>query len=1093
MNLIRFALRKPISILVLVAGLFFFGIGAVRTIKVDILPKMNLPVLYLAHPFGGYTPNQMESYFAKNYVNVMLFANGVKSIETKNIQGLTLMKVTYYEDTNMAQAAAELSALSNRIQAAFPPGTQPPFIIRFDASSLPVGQLVLSSKTKTNNELQDLANVYVRASFTSIPGLLAPPPFGGSPRTIEVNVDPDALRSHNLTPDQIVEALRLNNQTAPSGNVRIGDKNYITPTNNTIKEIKDFEKIPLFKGGVQNLYLGDVATVKDGADITAGYALINGKRSVYVSIAKAGDASTWEVVQNLKSQLPKIQSTLPEDVQLSYEFDQSVYVINSVKSLITEGVIGAVLTGLMVLLFLGDKRAAFIVILTIPISIISGVLFLKLFGQTINLMSLSGLALAIGILVDESTVTIENIHQHLDMGKPKALAIWDACKEIALPKLLILLCILAVFAPAFTMTGIPGALFLPLALAIGFSMIISFLLSQTFVPIMANWLMNDHVKIHHEPSISDDEAEFNASGLTRESEKDTYSQRKVLDRKDLNNDGKIGKFEKFRIRFMKLIDRLFIFRKPVTLIYLFGITALAVLLLNIIGQDVFPKVNSSQFQMRLRAPDGTRIERTEDKALLTLKELEKMVGKEHIDISSVYVGQHPSLFSVSPIYLFTAGPHEAVFQIGLKDYHADMEVFKDDFRKRLAKVMPDVKVSFEPIELTDKVLSQGSPTPIEIRIAGKNKKLNEEYANKIISKLNKIDYFRDVQIGQPIKYPSLEINIDRTRAAQLGVDMNDISRSLIASTSSSRYTEKNTWIDEKAGLSYNVQVQVPLDKMNSHNDLGEIPLLKNTSRPVLSDVATITPSYTYGENDNVGAMPYISVTANIDHTDLGTAAKAVKNSIADLGELPRGLFIEPIGLSKVLEETMGSLQTGLLVAVVVIFLMLSANFQSFKISLVILTTVPAVVLGALLLLLLTGSTLNLQSYMGIIMSVGVSIANAVLLVTNAEQLRKVKGNAMESAREAASLRLRPIIMTSIAMIAGMLPMAIGHGEGGDQVSPLGRAVIGGLLFSTFTVLIILPMIFAWALGKTSIQSVSLDPEDEESKHYISSSSHKNEK
>ena len=323
--------------------------------------------------------------------------------------------------------------------------------------------------------------------------------------------------------------------------------------------------------------------------------------------------------------------------------------------------------------------------------------------------------------------------------------------------------------------------------------------------------------------------------------------------------------------------------------------------------------------------------------------------------------------------------------------------------------------------------------------------------------------------------------------------MNDISRSLIASTSSSRYTEKNTWIDEKAGLSYNVQVQVPLDKMKSQNDMDEIPLLKNTSRPVLSDVATITPSFTYGENDNLGAMPYISITANIDHTDLGTAAEDVNKTIASLGELPRGMFIEPIGLSKVLVETMDSLQSGLLVAVVVIFLMLSANFQSFKVSLVILTTVPAVVLGALLMLLLTGSTLNLQSYMGIIMSVGVSIANAVLLVTNAEQLRKHSGNALESAREAASLRLRPIIMTSIAMIAGMLPMAIGHGDGGEQVAPLGRAVIGGLLFSTFTVLIILPMIFAWAQGKSSTQSVSLDPEDSESKHYISSLHRQHEK
>ncbi|CAM3949995.1 efflux RND transporter permease subunit [Flavobacterium sinopsychrotolerans] len=1094
MNLIRFALRKPISIMVLVAGLFFFGIGAVRDIKVDILPEMNLPVIYLAHSFAGYTPNQMESYFAKNYVNVMILANGVKDIETKNIQGLTLMKVTYYEGTNMAQAASEISALSNRIQSRFPPGSQPPFIIRFDASSLPIGQLVLSSKTRSNNELQDLANVYVRASFTAIPGLLSPPPFGGSPRTIEINVDPDLLRAHQLTADQIVEAIRTNNKTAPSGNLRIGDINYIIPTNSTIKEVKDFEKIPLFKGGVQNLYLGDVAQVKDGADITAGYALVNGKRSVYISIAKAGDASTWDVVQKLKAHLPKIQSTLPDDVTLSYEFDQSVHVINSLKSLIIEGIIGAVLTGLMVLLFLGDRIAALIVILTIPIAIISGVLFLKLFGQTINLMSLSGLALAIGILVDESTVTIENIHQHLDMGKPKALAIWDACKEIALPKLLILLCILAVFAPAFTMTGIPGALFLPLALAIGFSMIISFLLSQTFVPVMANWLMKAHPKKEHSSNITDDEAEFNASGLTIESEEDTFDQKKILvQRADFNNDGKINFFERFRNRYMRFINRLFDYKKPVTLVYLFLSAGLVLLLLNTIGQDVFPKVNSSQFQLRLRAPDGTRLESTEDKAIMVLNELEKMIGKEHVAISSVYVGQHPAIFSVSPIYLFTAGPHEAVFQIGLKDYHVDMDVFKDEFRQRIKKILPDVKISFEPIELTDKVLNQGSPTPIEIRIAGKNKKRNEAYAKKLIAKLNKIDYLRDIQIAQPIKYPALDITIDRTRAAQLGIDMNDISRSLIASTSSSQYTEKNIWVDEKAGFSYNVQVQVPLNKMKSENDLKEIPLLKNASRPVLSDVATITPSFTYGENDNIGAMPYISVTANMDHVDLGTASKAVQQSIDSLGELPRGLFIEQIGLSTVLKETMSSLQTGLLIAVMVIFLMLAANFQSFKISLVILTTVPAVVLGSLLLLVITGSTLNLQSYMGIIMSVGVSIANAVLIITNAEQLRKHNGNALQSAREAASLRLRPIIMTSIAMIAGMLPMAIGHGEGGDQISPLGRAVIGGLVFSTFTVLLVLPLIFAWAMGKTPVHSLSLDPEDKESQHYISSLHPQNEK
>src|SRR5436190_16073530 len=534
MNLIRTALRKPITIMVLVAGLFFFGINAVRNIKIDIFPDLNLPVIYISHPFGGYTPTQMESFFSKQYVNLLLYVSGVKSIEAKNIQGLTLMKLSFYEGTNMAQAAAEVTAFCNRAQVVFPPGSQPPFIIRFDASTLPVGQLVLRSETRSNNELLDLANTYVRASFTSVPGLISPAPFGGNVRSIVIKVDPALLQAHNLTADQVVNALRVNNQTSPSGNVRIGDYNYITPTNTTIKTLKDFDNIPLFKGGVQNIFLRDIATVEDGADVTTSYALVNGKRSVYIPVTKSADASTWEVVQNLKKAMPRFQSLLPEDVKLSYEFDQSVYVINAVKSLLSEGALGAILTGLMVLLFLGDARGALIVILTIPTSIISGVLFLSLFGQTINIMTLSGLALAIGILVDESTVTIENIHQHFAMGKPKALAIWDACKEIAFPKLLILLCILAVFAPAFTMTGIPGALFLPLALAIAFSMIVSYFMAQTFVPIMANWLMKGHHGKKGDPKANmTDEEEFLASGLSVADEGDTWDQKRILAEKSM--------------------------------------------------------------------------------------------------------------------------------------------------------------------------------------------------------------------------------------------------------------------------------------------------------------------------------------------------------------------------------------------------------------------------------------------------------------------------------------------------------------------------------------------------------------------------------
>ncbi|WP_420150396.1 efflux RND transporter permease subunit [Spirosoma sp.] len=1096
MNLIRAALRKPITILVVVASLFYFGIGAVRTIKIDIFPNLNLPVIYISQPFGGYTPDQMEAFFGKQYVNLLLYVSGVKSIETKNIQGITLLKLSFYEGTNMAQAAAEVSAYSNRAQAVFPPGSQPPFILRFDASTLPVGQLVLSSPQRTNNELQDLANVYIRSGFTSIPGLVSPAPFGGNSRSVVIRADPELLRSHNLTPDQLVAALRINNQATPAGNVRVGDLNYFTPANTTVRNIEDFGNIPLYTGTVQNLYLKDVATIEDGADITQGYVLVNGKRSVYLPITKSADASTWEVVQNLKAALPRFQALLPEDVKLTYTFDQSVYVINAVKSLMTEGAIGAILTGLMVLLFLGDARGALIVIITIPTCIIAGVLFLSLFGQTINIMTLSGLSLAIGILVDESTVTIENIHQHMDMGKPKALAIWDACKEIAFSKLLILFCILAVFAPAFTMKGIPGALFLPLALAIGFSMITSYLMAQTLVPVLANWLMKEHHPASNGKATKHDVAAnghlIKANGKAGSNGKNEHDdllreKQKLAHRIDLNNDGKISYFERVRARFVRFMERILPYRKPIVLGYVVGALGLAMLMVTIIGRDVLPRVNGGQFQVRLRNPDGTRLEKTEVTMLKTIDVLNKLVGKENVEITSAMVGMHGAQFSTSPIYLFMAGPQEGVLQVSLKeDYKVDLDELKDKFRASMKKTLPDVKLSFEPIELTDKILSQGSPTPIEVKLSGKNKKQNEEYANKVIAKLNQIPYLRDVQIGQATKYPTINVTIDRTRAAQLGTDISSISRSLIAATSSSRYTEKSVWIDPKSSQTYSVQVQVPENRMTSINDLGEIPVLPNTNRPVLSDVATLQKGTAYGENDNIGAIPVLSVTANLNDMDLGTAAKDVQKAIDSLGELPRGLTVKMQGLTQVLIDTLDSLETGLLTAIIVIFLMLAANFQSFKVSLVVLCTVPAVLVGSLALLLLTGSTLNLQSYMGIIMSVGVSISNAVLMITNAEELRMRNGNALLSAREAASVRMRPIVMTSVAMVVGMIPMASGLGEGGSQAAPLGRAVIGGLIASTFAALFILPLAFAWVQGKTTTESVSLDPEDKESKYYIPS-------
>lgn len=1118
MGLIKTALRKPITILVLVAGLFFFGINAVRTIKIDIFPNLNLPVIYISHPYGGFTPDQMEGYFAKPYINLLLYVSGVKTIETQNIQGLTLIKLTFYPATNMAQAAAEVTAYANRAQASFPPGSNPPFIIRFDASTLPVGQLILSSSKRNNNELLDLANVYVRSSFTQIPGLVAPAPFGGNVRAVVIKVDPELMRSHHLTAEQVVAAVSDNNQVSPAGNVRIGDLNYFTPSNTTIGTIKDFGNIPLFGGGVQTLFLKDIAKVEDGADITTDYVLVNGKRSVYLPITKSADASTWEVVQNLKKAIPRFQAILPDDVKLTYAFDQSVYVINSVKSLISEGAIGAVLTGIMVLLFLGDVRGALIVIMTIPTSIISGIFFLSLFGQTLNIMTLSGLALAIGILVDESTVTIENIHQHLDMGKPKALAIWDACREIAFPKLLILFCILAVFAPAFTMSGIPGALFLPLAMAIGFSMITSFLLSQTFVPVMANWLMRDHKNHDQEktglPATGNPElvtatnshvnTTYTVAGTTVAANGKTHTSDSAETKEHTGHEAaweqkeqlikgllypdptkKQGGFDRFRSAFLRFLASMMPYRRIIGVSYVVIFLGITALLLNVIGRDILPKVNSGEFQLRLRAPDGTRFERTEQKLLRVEAILDTLVGRQNIEVTSAMAGIHPPQFSTSPLYLFMAGPQEAVLQVNLKeDYHVNLDDLEERLRNKIHSVMPELKLSFEPIELTSKILSQGSPTPIEVKISGKDKKRNVVYANKLIAEMSKIPYLRDIQIGQSYNYPAININIDRIQAARLGVSISDISHSLSTSTSSSRYTDKVFWLDKKSNLSYNVQVEIPEFKMSGINTIKEIPVRNNQDRPVLSDVASVNFGTTNGENDNIGAIPVLSVTANLHNKDLGMASTDVRHAIVSLGKLPRGLTMEAKGQSLTLDDTLASLQNGLLVAIIVIFLMLAANFQSFRVSIVVLATVPAVLAGSLLLLIITGSTLNLQSYMGIIMSVGVSISNSVLLITNAEQLRSHNGNARLSAMESTALRLRPVLMTSLAMIVGMIPMALGLGEGGDQTSALGRAVIGGLFASTFAALLILPLVFSWVQEKAGTDSVSLDPEDEESKFYV---------
>ncbi|MBS1665502.1 MAG: efflux RND transporter permease subunit [Bacteroidetes bacterium] len=1069
MTMVRLAVKRPITIVVLFTGLLLFSVMAVRSISIDIFPNLNMPVIYVIQQYGGMTAKQMEGFFSTRMQDHFLYIDGVSNIESKNIQGLTLIKLSFYEGTDMAEAAAEVAIQVNRCQAFFPPGALPPEVVRFDASSLPVGELVFSSKTRSLNDIFDMAGTLVRPLFGKVPGLSAPPPFGSNARSVIIKVDPAKLREYNLSPETVVEALGKNNSMTPSGSVRIDSTIYIASTNSQEEKIKDFGDIPIATSGMSMITAKDIAKVEDAADIVVDYALVNGKRSVYFPIVKTPSASTWDVVQGLRGEIPEMQSLLPDDVHLSYEFDQSIFVMNAAKSLMTEGILGALLTGLMVLLFLRDWRSSLVVIITIPVAVLSTVLFLKLAGQTINIMTLSGLALAIGILVDQATVTIENIHQHLEMNKPKRRAILDACTEISFPLLLILLCILAVFAPSFVMKGVPKAMFLPLALSIAFAMIISFIAAQTLVPILSNWLLKAEMFQYHHTGI------HAHAGLALDDKE--VGEVEMHTRQDAQHKEENGLFQRWKMGLLNLLNRWMPRRKGIVIAYLIVALGLAAGGVAIIGKDMLPHSNAGQMQLRIREPDGTRLEVSERtvKGILTI--IDSTVGG-HVAITSAFVGTVSPNYGHSNLYVFNSGPHEAVLQVQLEeDYKVNMDDLKDRIRANISAKYPTVRLSFEPIELTEKLMSQGAATPIEVRVASKNLNDITSYSDRLVQRLRAVSFLRDVQVSQPMKFPTLKIRMDRQKLAQMGLGIDVVSKSISDATASSRYTLKNLWLDDTKQYTYNAQVQIPEYMMNSVQQLREVPILPGKMRPVLADVADIVVDSLPGEYDRAGPRRFITINANINHKDLGSATAAVQKAIDEMGTPPRGVVAEIRGLSSLLKETFSSLQSGLLAAIIVILLLLTANYQSFGLSIAVLSTVPAVITGALLFLLATGSTLNLQSYMGIIMSVGVSVANAILIVTNAETLRQEYKDPFKAASMAASIRLRPILMTSFAMIAGMVPMASGLGEAGDQSAPLGRAVIGGLAASTLAALFVVPLVYGWIQQKRSFNPVSLLPEE----------------
>jgi multidrug efflux pump subunit AcrB len=771
---------------------------------------------------------------------------------------------------------------------------------------------------------------------------------------------------------------------------------------------------------------------------------VDGKRTVYIPVTKRADASTLAVIDAVKAAIPTFKKALPEDVDVSLQFDQSPYVTNSLRGLVLEGLLGAALTGLMVLIFLRDWRSALIVILNIPFALLSAVVLLWVTGQTINIMTLGGLALAVGVLVDEATVEIENIHTRMLPGASRARAVVEACSRTAIARLLSMFSILAVFVPSFFMVGVSRQLFVPLSMAVGFSMIASYLLSSSLVPVFSTWLMR-------------------TAHRGEESE------------------GFFGHLRSFYGRYLGGVLR---FRWPLALVYLVSSIGLLYVLLPRMGTELFPDANAALLRIRLRAPAGTRIEETERIVLHALDAIERTAGKDNIAITSDFEGLIPSSYPVDLIHLFTSGPQDAIIQVALKPDAARGEALRERLRQRLRSELPDCQVSFEAGDIVTQVMGFGSPTPVKVDVQGVSLQDAYAYAQKVRTQLAKLNSLRDLQFQQEMNFPTLDIDIDRDRAGQFGLTMADVVHSVVAATSSSRFTDPNYWRDPNSGNAFQIQVELPQNRLQSVEQIANVPVMRSgSSKPLLDDIAGLKLNTMPGEIDRYNGQHVISLTANLHDITLGQAAIPIRRAVAAAGAPPRGISVQFRGQIPPLDLTISGLRVGLLLAVLAIFLLLSANFQSMRLALAIVLTVPAVLCGVLLMLLATHTTLNIQSFMGAIMAIGISVANSILLVTFAERARHEGRPLLEATREGATGRLRAVLMTAAAMIFGMVPLAIGFGEGGPQAAPLGRAVIGGLVVSTFTTLTILPLIYAILQGNASTASPSLNPMDPASRYY----------
>lgn len=1042
MWIVTLALRRPYTFVVIALLIMIIGGFYIIRMPKDIFPFINIPVVSVIWQFTGMPATEFEQRIT-TYSEYALSnnINDVERIESQTMDGIGLIRLYFHPGATIAEAMAQATASSQSILRRMPPGVQPPTIVRFNANTVPLIQMVLSSKSLTEQELYDYGVYRIRQFISTIQGTTLPLPTGGKVRQIMVDLDPVSLQSKGLSPRDVNDAINSQNVTPPTGDARIGQFDYRINVNNTPENLDAMNDFPVKMVNGKQVFVRDVGHVHDGYTPQTNIVRSQGTRAVLLTILKNGANSTLEIINSVKNLFPTIQAAAPKGMEISLLFDQSIFVRASISNVVVEGFIAAFLTGLMILIFLGSWRSTLIVLVSIPLSILCSIILLGLLGETLNLMTLGGLALAIGILVDDATVTIENIHRNLTLGKPLQQAILDGSYQVTIPAFVSTLSICIVFIPVTLLVGPSRFLFVPFAMAVVFAISASYILSRTLVPVMIKYLVKGEMHLYAP---------------------DTKNDPSKLSWLDLYHDKFEEKFHHFRTKYAHALDWCLYYRG--TTFILFGILfASALLLLPFIGEDFFPQIDGGQFRLHVTAATGTRIEVTEEIFGQVEKAIEKVIPREEISQMIDNIGLPTEAYSLAFGDQAILGSYDGEILVSLTENRKHSTVYyKDKLRDYLKEHFPDLRFFYQSADIVNQILNFGLPAPIDVRVTGYDKENNLKIARQLVERISKIPGAVDVRLHQPQDFPELFLTVDRTRLNQIGVTQQQIANDILLSYGTSSATTPNFWLDRKSGIPYLIGVQTPKYRVNTVEELLRMPVSSPTITPsqLLGDLTTVSRRISPGVVTHYNIQPTFDIFANVEGRDLGSVSSEINHIIADLNnQLKPGNNIIVRGQVDNMRTAFTRLGLGFIFSILLVYCIMVINFQSWLDPFIIIMALPGAIAGILWMLFLTGTTFNVPSLMGTIMCVGVATANSILLVTFANmQLREGMDNK-HAMRAAGMTRLRPVLMTALAMIVGMLPMALGLGEGGEQNAPLGRAVIGGLLLATVTTLFFVPTVF----------------------------------